>query len=471
MEALREAVRAGRLIPGTALPSSRSLAADLGVARNTVSDAYTELVAEGWLTARQGSGTRVAGSAFAVEPMAPRAPTTARTGRSPARLQYDLVPGAPDPSTFPRLEWLASGRRAMTAAPNDAFGRTDPQGRIELRQQLATYVSRTRGVRADPERIVISAGCSHALELLTGVLNGDVAVESYGLHIHRDLLQDAGLRTVPVPVDEHGVRVEELIGTGAVAALVTPTHQFPNGGPLHPQRRAALIDWARASDALIAEDDYDGEFRYDRKPVGAVQGLDPERVVYLGTVSKSLSPALRLGWMVLPARLVDRVLDVKGEQERFVSAFEQLTLADFLRSGGYDRHIRRMRSRYRRRRDRMVTQLAERAPGVAVTGAAAGLHTVLQLPAGTEEDTVERGRQLGVALDGLGHYLHPDAEPTGTAGLVVSYGTPPEHAFNGALDALCAALPGAVKPRRTGPDRHAVRVPASARVRTRTPAP
>ncbi|WP_406167562.1 PLP-dependent aminotransferase family protein [Streptomyces sp. NBC_00996] len=437
IRALREAVRSGRLTPGTRLPPYRSLAADLGVARNTVADAYAELVAEGWLTARQGSGTRVAERA--APPGAParvpkKAPPRARGPR------HDLRQGTPDAASFPRAAWLTSYRRALQQAPNEAFGPGDPAGRIELREALTEYLARARGVRTEPGRIVICSGFAHALRLLfPAVLRGPLAVESYGLGFHRELLAAASVRTAPLPLDEDGAQVAELGRERAV--LLTPAHQFPTGGPLHPERRAAVIDWARARGGVILEDDYDGEFRYDRKPVGAVQGLDPERVIHIGSVSKSLSPALRLGWMVLPERYVDAVLAVKGEREAWVGALDQLSLADFIVSGSYDRHVRRMRQRYRGRRDRLVAALAARAPHIEVTGIAAGLHAVLRLPPGTEQSAVKAAVWQGVALDGLAEFRHPAAVMAAPDGLVVGYATPAEHAYGAALDALCGVLP------------------------------
>ncbi|MEU9211429.1 PLP-dependent aminotransferase family protein [Streptomyces sp. NPDC048415] len=447
IRALREAVRGGRLAPGTRLPPYRSLAADLGVARNTVADAYAELAAEGWLTARQGSGTRVAvglpptplrQEESAAPPGAARVPR-----KEPPRARgprHDLRQGTPDASSFPRAAWLASYRRALQQAPNEAFGPGDPAGRVELREALAEYLARARGVRASPGRIVICSGFSHALRLLfPHVLRGSLAVESYGLGFHRELLAAASVRTVPLPLDEDGAQVGGLGRERAV--LLTPAHQFPTGGPLHPARRAAVIDWARARGGVILEDDYDGEFRYDRRPVGALQGLDPERVIHIGSVSKSLSPALRLGWMVLPERYVDAVLAVKGEREAWASVLDQLTLADFIVSGSYDRHVRRMRQRYRGRRDRLVAALAAQAPHIEVTGIAAGLHAVLRLPPGTERSTVKAAVWQGVALDGLGEFRHPEAAMSAPDGLVVGYATPAEHAYGAALDALCGALP------------------------------
>ncbi|MFF7469571.1 aminotransferase class I/II-fold pyridoxal phosphate-dependent enzyme [Streptomyces sp. NPDC008092] len=436
-DGLREAVRSGRLLPGTRLPSSRSLAADLAVARNTVADAYADLVAEGWLTARQGSGTRVATGLPPVRQAEPPAGTAAH---QPA---YDLRAGFPDVSAFPRAEWLKAARRALTAAPNEAFGYGDPRGRPELRTALAAYLARARGVRADPERIVICAGFSHGLSLLGRLLRArgadTVAVESYGLDEHWQLLTAAGLRQVPLPFDDLGTDTTKL-ARGPAAVLLTPSHQFPMGVPLHHDRRAAVVDWARRTGGLVLEDDYDGEFRYDRRPVGALQGLAPDEVVYLGTASKSLAPGLRLAWMVLPPELAGEVTAVKGGVDTCGTP-DQLTLAEFITSGGYDRHVRAARSRYRRRRDALVGALAERAPAIRVTGIAAGLHVVLRLPPGTRRRVVRAAAERGLAVEGLvPRHRHPEAAVEAPDALVLGYGTPPDHAWSGALEILCTVL-------------------------------
>jgi GntR family transcriptional regulator/MocR family aminotransferase len=457
IRALRDAVRSGRLAPGTRLPPSRSLAADLGVARNTVADAYGELVAEGWLSARQGSGTRVAAHPTPDNrptrhrPQKPQPPQLLRPSHRPGTgtgTGGSLHAGLPDVSAFPRAAWLAAARRALAVAPNSAFGYGDPRGCEELRQALAAYLSRARGVWTDPERIVVCSGFTQGLSLLSRTLRANsvrtLAVESYGLDVHRGIATAAGLRTIPLTVDHHGASISELIhasprgGIGAV--LLTPAHQFPTGVPLHPDRRAAVVDWARRTGGLVLEDDYDGEFRYDRQPVGALQGLDPERVAYLGTASKSLAPALRLGWMALPAHLVNQVVAAKGADERHPSVLDQLTLAEFLTSGGYDRHLRAMRLRYRHRRDRLVAVLAQRVPSVQVSGIAAGLHAVLRLPPGTEREAVRGADWLGLAVQGLDWFRYPSPTASTSDGLVVGYGTPAEHAFAEALDTLCQTL-------------------------------
>ncbi|BCL22538.1 PLP-dependent aminotransferase family protein [Streptomyces tuirus] len=436
-DALRETVRSGRLAPGTRLPSSRALAADLGIARNTVADAYADLVAEGWLTARQGSGTRV--TERRVVPPSGTAPHP----RALTRPAYDLRPGSPDLASFPRAEWLKAARRALTAAPDQALDYGDPRGRPELRAALAGYLSRARGVRADPERIVVCAGFAHGLKLLGTVLRArgaqTVAVESYGLDAHGRILAGSGLRTTVLPFDRLGTDPGGL--AAAEAVLLTPAHQFPMGVPLHRDRRTAVVDWARRTGGLVLEDDYDGEFRYDRQPVGALQGLDPDRVVYLGTASKSLAPGLRLAWMVLPPGLAEETAAAKGGVDT-CGVLDQLTLAEFLTSGAYDRHVRATRLRYRRRRDALVAAVAARAPQARVTGIAAGLHVLLRLPPGTEQSVVQAAHWRGLALHGLARYTHPAAPAEPVDALVVGYGTPPDHAWSGALDALCAVLPG-----------------------------
>ncbi|MFC4326620.1 PLP-dependent aminotransferase family protein [Streptomyces andamanensis] len=436
-DALREAVRTGRLAPGTRLPSSRSLAADLGVARNTVADAYADLVAEGWLTARQGSGTQVADRAVAASAAAPPGPH-----RTPHRPRYDLRPGSPDLASFPRAAWLRAARRALTTAPHHVLGYGDPRGTAELRTALAGYLARVRGVRTGPEHIVVCAGFAHGLRILGEVLRergtDTVAVESYGLDLHRDQLTRAGLRTRPLPFDERGTVVAPPPGTGAV--LLTPSHQFPMGVALPPDRRAAVTDWARRTGGLVLEDDYDGEFRYDRQAVGALQGLDPGHVVCLGTASKSLAPGLRLAWMVLPPDLAEAAVRAKGHAE-VCGVLDQLTLAEFITSGAHDRHVRAARLRYRRRRDALVAALATAAPAVRPTGIAAGLHAVLRLPPGTEQAVVQAAAWQDLTLYGLSRFRHPDATVPPLDALVVGYGTPPDHAWAGALDALCRVLP------------------------------
>jgi len=392
-----------------------------------------------------------------------------------------MRPGSPDLSAFPRAAWLAAARRALNSAPGSAFGYPDPQGRIELRRAVAEYLARTRGVRAEPERIVICAGFTHSLSILSQVLRARgltrLAVEDYGQPRHGDIATTAGLKLTMIPVDAHGAVIAALAGGGRSAGrddagqdadpdarrddatrddarrddvgavLLTPPHQFPLGMPLAAGRRTEAIQWALDSGVLVIEDDYDGEFRYDRQPLGAMQALAPEHVVYAGTASKALAPGLRLGWLVLPARLAGDVAETSALTERPASSLDQLTLAEFITSGAYDSHVRHARLSYRRRRDRLVTELARRVPQARVTGIAAGLHAVIELPSGQDEGAVvERARRRGLAIDGLGAYrMSPGRRRPALPGrrgpaLVVGYGTPPDHAFTGALARLCMAL-------------------------------
>ena len=426
--ALRDAVRTGRLRPGTRLPSSRALAADLRIARNTVAETYGQLVAEGWLVARQGAGTRVADRVATLSPAPdPRGP--APTPR------HSLRPGIPDLSSFPRSAWLAAARRALAAAPSEALGYTDPRGRPELRQALADYLARARGVHADPEQVVVCAGFTQGLGLLCDALRAggatSLATEDYCLGPTREVIAAHGLELRTVRVDERGARPD----TDADALLLTPAHQFPLGSVLVADRRTSAVGTGR----LVLEDDYDGEFRYDRHPVGALQALAPDRVVYAGTASKTLAPGLRLAWLVLPAPLVDGVVFAKLRADRQSGVLDQLTLAEFLTSGGYDRHVRGRRLAYRRRRDQLVAALRQHVPRARVTGIAAGLHALVELPPGrTEAEVVAAAARRGLALEPLGWYATPGAARP--PALVVGYATPPEHAFATAVNLLCAVL-------------------------------
>jgi GntR family transcriptional regulator/MocR family aminotransferase len=425
--ALRDAVRTGRLGPGTRLPSSRALAADLAIARNTVAEVYSQLVAEGWLTARTGSGTSVA-ERRAVDP-GPGSLVRPQV----AAPRYDLRPGVPDLSAFPGGAWLATARKVLAAAPRELLDYPDPRGLPQLRTALAGYLARARGVAADPGQIVICAGFAHGLAVTCAALRSagaaTLAVEAYGHQAHRDLAQAQGLRLRPLPVDASGAVIGDVDGTDA--ALLTPAHQFPLGVTLHPRRRREAARWG----GVVIEDDYDGEFRYDRQPVGALQALAPDHVIYAGTASKSLAPTLRLGWLAVPPPLLDAVV---GQLTASPSGLDQLTLAEFIDSGGYDRQIRRTRLAYRRRRDRLAAAVARR--GQHVTGIAAGLHAVLELPrTNTERRLITRAAGHGLALMGLESFRAPGASAD-RAGLVIGYGRPAEHAYTTALARLCAVL-------------------------------
>jgi GntR family transcriptional regulator / MocR family aminotransferase len=432
--AIRAAIRTGRLRPDERLPSTRALARDLGFARGTVAEAYAQLAAEGYLRTRQGAPTRIAPGPW------PRAEARQGAPVPTDQPRFSMGGGVPDLSAFPRAAWQAALRRALAKAPDAALSLDDPRGRPELRSALAAYLGRARGVLADPERIVVCAGYTEGLALLAAALRArgtrTVAMENPCLPDHRSVVLAARVRVAPLAVDERGA-LADVPAAGAV--VLTPAHQFPLGATLAPERRAAFVGWARSRDAILIEDDYDGEFRYDRQPVGALQGLDPERIVYAGTASKTLAPGLRLGWLVVPPDLLDEVLAAK-RLTGAAHALDQLALAELLSSGGFDRQVRRMRQRYRRRRDQLLALLADHAPAFRPRGIAAGLHLMLELGPGApgEQELIERAAQRSLALAGMRSYWHGDGG--GRAGVILGYSAPAPHEFSATLAALGATL-------------------------------
>src|SRR5579859_1672410 len=436
--ALRDAIRSGRLAPHTRLPSTRALAADLGISRGTVSAAFDQLVAEGYLTARQGSGTTVSDLASGHPAMQEPPPAAARP-------RHDLRPGKPDVSRFPAGAWLRSAKRALSSARAEVYDYGEPNGRIELRTVLADYLARVRGVLATPDQIVITSGYVQALALLARVLRDSgtttVAMEDPGLGFHRDVVTRSGLSVAALPVDEGGARPDAVPGP-AGAVVLTPAHQYPTGVILRPSRRHALAEWARRTGGLIIEDDYDGEFRYDRQPVGAMQGMAPGHVAYVGSAAKTLAPGLRLAWMVLPHHLGGPIVEAKRHDDHQSAVIEQLTLADFIASHGYDKHIRACRLHYRRRRDLLIARLATGPvlPGLTVGGVAAGLQALASLPPGgpTEDAVLARAAQHGLAVGGLSGLWHQPGEHR--QGLLIGFAAPTERGYPPALETLARVL-------------------------------
>lgn len=441
--ALRTAICCGSLPLGAPLPSSRALAQDLGVARGTVVEAYGQLTAEGYLASRQGAGTVVAWDGR-TRPRAPAPPPP------PDPIRFSFRSGSPDVSSFPRAAWTRALRAALARAPDLALDYGDARGRPELRAGLADYLGRARGVVTAEEDLLICNGFGQAIWLLARALRDagarQVAVEDPGSDAARLAFKDAGVRWRPVPVDGEGLRVD-LLTPRDRAVVLTPAHQYPLGVTLSPARRAALVAWARAHDGLVIEDDYDGEFRYDRQPVGALQALDPARVAYAGTASKALAPGLRLGWLALPHRWVAPVAEAKHQLDGQAAVPDQLALAELIRSGAFERHLRRVRREYRRRRDALLAALAARTPALAADGIAAGLHLVLRLPEGVSEAAlVAAVRERGVYVSGLRSFT--DGAPPSPGGLVIGYGHPPANGFPAAVAALAEALAAALPPAR-----------------------
>jgi GntR family transcriptional regulator/MocR family aminotransferase len=420
---------------GSSLPPSRALAADLGVSRGVVVEAYQQLTSEGYLASHTGGYTQVAAG-----------PSRATAGLHLARKtppRIDLSYGRADVSSFPRAAWLRAIRGALASAPNDLFGYLAGSGAPQLRTALADYLNRVRGTLAQPDQIVICTGYAQGIALLVGVLaaagakrlaledpsSGDDALPA---------ARAVGLKVIGVPVDRDGIRVDVLRETGADAVVLTPSHQWPTGSVLSAENRAAVLRWAAERGAIVIEDDYDAEYRYDRTPVGALQGLAPDRVVYAGSASKTLAPGLRLGWFVMPGHLAEPMAAAKIAADRGSPALEQLALADLIMRGEFDRHLRRMRPVYRRRRDALLAALGRRLPWLEPTGVSAGLHLVTWLPPHLDEAAVvDAAAYAGVGIEGITPYRisHP-----GPGGLIFGYATVNEQAIAEGVEILARVM-------------------------------
>jgi GntR family transcriptional regulator / MocR family aminotransferase len=429
---LRAAIREGRLAPGARVPSTRDLARQLGISRRVAVDAYAQLAAEGYLALRQGARPEVAATGPPLERTPPPAPPASANGAP--RLRHDFRPSVPDVSAFPRAAWLKALREAVNEIADADLAYADPCGVDALREALADYLGRVRGVVADPARVIVTSGYSQGLGLVCRALASTgattVAIEDPSNPEQRDIAVRGGLTPTRLPVDEQGARADEL---RADAVVLTPAHQHPTGVVLSSERRAALI----ANPAIKIEDDYDAEYRYDRAAVGALQGLDPERVVYAGSTSKTLAPALRLGWLVVPAHLHDAIANEKRLADIGTARIEQLALARFLERGELDRHLRRMRARYRARRDALVEALHEHLPDAEIKGIAAGLHATVELPSGDEAEIARRAREARIGLNTLADYETAAPHPPT---LVLGYAQQSEPAIRAGVKALAAAL-------------------------------
>jgi GntR family transcriptional regulator / MocR family aminotransferase len=432
---IRENIRCGRLSAGMQLPSTRGLAAELGISRGVITEAYGQLAAEGYLTTRQGAAVRVA--------------TTIRAApaRAPARsllpsFPYHFHPGLPDLAGFPRERWLRSLRAALRESPLDAVGYGDPRGVPELREALAGYLARVRGAVADPEHMLVCTGFMQGFSLACRVLRSQgveqIALEEPGWHVQRLIAEEAGLEIVPVGVDADGLRVDALAATTAAAVVVTPAHQFPTGAVLSRERRTALIEWAERGERLIVEDDFDAEYRYDRVAVGALQGLAPERVLYVGSASKRLAPGMRLGWLLMPSWLAWQLISAKAIEDGGSEVVGQLALSDFIARGELDRHVRRMRRRYEGRREALLGALASFLPQGRVGDNAAGLFELLELPGDVDEAALlAAAARRGVGMEGLCWHRFSSG---GSPGVLLGYGNLSEPAIEQGVRLLAEAF-------------------------------
>lgn len=433
-QAVRQAIRERRLRPGAAVPSTRTLAADLQVSRGVVVEAYDQLIAEGYLLATPGASTRVAESVrpAASEPVEPE----------PARFEFDFRPGEPDLRSFPHEAWRRSCRKALQMLGPGQLGYRDPRGAPPLRSALTDYLARARGVVTSANHVIICTGCAQGLNIAARVLRKHgverIALEHPGHPDIRRIILEAGLITVPVPVDNDGLDVDVLERKLVQAVIVSPAHQNPMGSVLAPSRRQQLLAWASRTSGFIIEDDYDAEYRYDRTAIGALQGLAPERVIYAGSASKILAPALRLGWLAISRPLLQRGIEVKRYLDNGSPALGQLAYAHFIQSGELDRHVRRMRQLYRCRRDALLDALSRDCPGWNVRGAAAGLHVVAEAPDHTDiTRIVSRAAARSVRLYPLSDYASHGPRPRG---LVFGYARLTEREIAEAVRRMSVAL-------------------------------
>ncbi|MFG2195578.1 PLP-dependent aminotransferase family protein [Streptomyces sp. NPDC048639] len=461
---LRQAMADGRLPVGSRMPPTRVLAAELRVSRGVITEAYRRLTEDGHVEGHGRGGTVV----VAVPLGPPAAPAASEPSPGPAaharqrtvpgvlftgepddgvfdalrsaRARVDLTPGQPDLAAFPRAAWLRAERAVLTEMSAEQLGYGDPRGAAPLRRAVADWLARSRGIRVEADEVLVVAGIAQALTLVHPVLRADgidtVAVEEPGSFGTRRHLQHGGLVTPPVPVDDDGVRVDALRATGARAVLLTPAHQFPTGVVTSGERRRELLRWV-ADGGLIVEDDYDAEHRYDRPPVPALRALLADRVCYMGSVSKLLAPALRIGWVVPPPAYRDALTDAKRFTDLGNAVLPQLVLARLMESGDLERHLRMLRGRHRRRRDAMIRAIAEHVPGAVVHGAAAGLHlTVTYRQDVPDTDLAAAALARGVKCQPLSWHR----QLPGPAGLVLGYAACPPGVVAEGVAALGEAL-------------------------------
>jgi GntR family transcriptional regulator / MocR family aminotransferase len=440
-DGLRSAIRSGRLAPGTRLPSSRALAADLDVTRGVVVDAYEQLAAEGYVSSVQGSGT-VVNDVGATDVVEVRAAVPGEAAPPPT---HDFRAGLPDLSLFPRAAWARATRAALVAMPDAELGYLPPAGLPRLRASVAGYLGRVRGVACTPDQVMICNGFGHGFAVVLQALVDrgltGVAVEVPGYEEPRDQIRRAGARVHPIAVDGDGLRTDLLAAAPVGAVVVTPAHQSPTGVVMSAARRSELADWARTTGAYVIEDDYDAEYRYDRHPVGALQGVLPDQVLYHGTLSKSLAPGLRLGWLVAPSDLIDELQPARKAIDHMTPSLIQATFAEFLDRGDLDRHLRRTRRIYRERRDALVESLGEWLPGWRVGGVSAGLQAFVTLPDGqVSGEVAARARRHGIGVYPVDDE-HLDAASR-SAALILGYGTMRSSQIRDGIRRLATALDG-----------------------------
>ncbi|TCC04404.1 PLP-dependent aminotransferase family protein [Kribbella soli] len=428
---LRTAISTGHLPVGTRLPATRTLATDLGLSRGVVTESYQRLTEDGHVSTHGRRGTIVVaapmigdvrkseGPRFFGRPsLAVADDVFDRLRDLPARI--DLTPGVPDLAAFPRSAWLRAERAVLADLESADFGYGDPAGTPTLRRAVAAWLAQYRGITADPDDLIIVAGVAQAIGLVSQMLERhgihEIAVEDPGSLGSRQHLQNWGMRTPPIPVDDRGLQVDVLRDSGASAVMVTPAHHFPTGVVLDGERRRELIQWA-TDGGLVIEDDYDAEHRYDRPPVPALRSMLPDQVIYAGSVSKLLAPALRIGWMLAPPQYKEELIARKRLADLGNAGLPQLTLAALMESGELERQLRFLRRRHRTRRDAMVSAIRNHLPTATIHGAAAGLHLTITFAEGDDTELAAAALEAGVKTHPLSWHCQLPHAP----GLVLGY--------------------------------------------------
>ncbi len=439
---LRDGILRGRLKAGVRLPPSRLLAAELGLSRGVVVEAYAQLTTEGYLVTFGSGGTRVATPI--TQPL-----STRRHRPRKMRRRFDLRAGLPDPALFPRRAWSAASATALRELPDAALLYGPAPGQRQLREALTAYLGRTRAIVADAEETFITCGASHGLVLLWNALRQlgvrRVAHEDPVWHRIPATIAHAGLQPTPVRVDGRGLSVADLYTSDAQAVVVSPAHQYPTGVLMHPMRRLELIKWARETGGLIVEDDYDAEYRFGSKPIAPLRSIARGRVAYVGTLSKVLAPSLRLGWVLVPSRLAEAVTAEHSVSYAQPSVLDQTAFATLVERGELDRHLRKTRTTYQTRRATLLASLATAMPSLRISGGAAGLHLLLWLPRDVSEETVvAQAAQREVAVDGL-HTACSVSRDLGPA-LVLGYGGITEAAIPEAISRLAECVDLSAEP-------------------------
>nr|WP_239063004.1 PLP-dependent aminotransferase family protein [Streptomyces sp. SID13031] len=454
---LRAAIADGRLAIGSRLPPTRQLATELQVSRGVVTESYQRLTEDGHVTGRGRAGTVVVAAPISQPASGPSGraraerPVLADPGQEifdemrAAEARIDLTPGVPDLAAFPRAAWLKAERAVLTDLSASAFGYGDPAGTPALRLAVANWLARNRGIKADPADLIIVAGVSQALALIAQVLTHtgitELAVEDPGSLGSRQHLQVWGMQTTPIQVDDGGLRVDVLRDSGAPAVLATPAHQFPTGVVLDGERRRELMQWA-IEGGLIIEDDYDAEHRYDRPPVPALRGMLSEQVIYTGSISKLLAPALRIGWMLPPPRYRRALIAAKRHADLGNAGLPQLTLAHLMESGELERQLRFVRRRHRARRDAMIDAISNHLPTATVHGAAAGLHLTITFNEAGDGDgpddiaLASAALELGVKTQPLSWHCQQPLTP----GLVLGYAARTPSDITEGIETIAEAL-------------------------------